>query len=105
MILGIILLTIIEDRGSNLIGIICLLTVTFLSGLIRFIFYELITVVIIWWVSVRSTSFERGSAVRYILWYSFVIRFLLVANLDLALMSIIICLIGYSKLPTFGLHQ
>jgi NADH:ubiquinone oxidoreductase subunit 4 (subunit M) len=39
------------------------------------------------------------------LWYSFVIGFLLIANLELSTITLIICLIGYSKLPTFGLHQ
>jgi NADH:ubiquinone oxidoreductase subunit 4 (subunit M) len=52
-----------------------------------------------------SSSFERGSAVGYILWYSFVIRFLLVSSLELHGMSLVICLIRFSKLPVFGLHQ
>jgi NADH:ubiquinone oxidoreductase subunit 4 (subunit M) len=104
-VLGIVLLMMIEDRGSYLVAGLCLFTVTFLTRFFGFICYELITVVMVWWVSIGSSSFERGSAVGYILWYSFVIGFLLIANLELSMIALVICLIGYSKLPTFGLHQ
>lgn len=43
-----VLLMIIEDGGSYLIARLCLFTVTFLTGFVGFICYELITVVIVW---------------------------------------------------------
>lgn len=72
--------------------------------IIRFIGYELIIVVFVWWVIMRA-GYERGSAVIYLGFYSFVLRWLLIANMDMMLASSLLILIGYSKLPVFRLHQ
>lgn len=74
-------------------------------GIVRFMFYELITVIMVWWLGMTSNSFERMSALSYIMWYSFVLGFLLVMNFDLGVIRLLVGLIRFSKLPVFRLHR
>jgi len=52
-----------------------------------------------------SNTFERGGANSYIGWFSLTLGFILVATFDMNLISVLIILIGLSKLPVYGLHQ
>lgn len=72
-------------------------------SIIRFMFYEGMFLVFVWWVMIRS-GYERGFAVMYLRMYSFCVRFILIAEFEIVIATFLIILIGFSKLPVFRLH-
>jgi len=86
-------------------GLIVAYTVVQLTGLMRIMMYELVTVFIIWWLLIDSNTFERGSANSYMGWFSLTLRFILVATFDMNMIMVLTLLIRLSKLPVYGLHQ
>jgi NADH:ubiquinone oxidoreductase subunit 4 (subunit M) len=86
-------------------GLLVLLACVNLTGLIRIMLYELVTVFMIWWLLMDSNTFERRGANLYMRWFSLTLRFILVSGFDICIMTILVLLIGLSKLPVYGLHQ
>jgi len=86
-------------------GLMVRFTVIQLTGLVRIMIYELVTIFMIWWLLIDSNTFERGRANLYMGWFSLTLGFILVSTLDMNIMTMLVLLIGLSKLPVYGLHQ
>jgi hypothetical protein len=84
------------------VGITSVLYVTI--TILGFIIYEILFVLFVWWICYGGRSFERGRANMYLVFYSFCLGFMLMSSMDLCIMTRLVSLIGFSKLPVFGLH-
>lgn len=73
-------------------------------SIVGFMVYESLFVIFVWWIRWSGGSYERGGANLYLVFYSFCLGFVLLVRFDLGVMSLIVSLIGFSKLPVFGLH-
>jgi len=85
--------------------VLVFLTIVNLTRLVGMMIYELVTVFMVWWLMIDSNTFERGGANSYIGWFSLTLRFALISNFDLSIITLLTSLIGFSKLPVYGLHQ
>lgn len=96
-----------SEKGEwiRFMTMIALLSCCYLCSIFRIILYEILRVLMLWWVRSIGRSFERGRAVYYILWYGFTLGFILVSGFDLGVITLLVALIRFSKLPVFGLHQ
>lgn len=86
-------------------GFMIMVTVINITRLIRIMLFELVTILIVWWLLIDSNTFERGSANSYIGWFSLTLGFILISLFDLNMMTLLVMLIGLSKLPIYRLHQ
>lgn len=86
-------------------GLLVLLVCISLTGLLGIMLYELVTIFMIWWLLMDSNTFERGGANSYIGWFSLTLGFMLISNFDLGIITVLVILIGLSKLPVYRLHQ
>jgi hypothetical protein len=85
-----------------MVGVTSMLYVT--MTILGFIMYEVLFVLFVWWICYGGRSFERGGANMYLVFYSFCLGFMLMGSMDLYVMTVLVSLIGFSKLPVFGLH-
>jgi NADH-ubiquinone oxidoreductase chain 4 len=69
-----------------------------------FILFEIYTIIFFVLVSVIGSSYERGNAVIFIIFFGFVLRFRAVINNTLMFMGVILLMLRLSKLPMYGLH-
>merc|ERR1719159_1345325 len=69
-----------------------------------FAIFEFYTVLFFMLVSNFGSSYERGSANIFIIFFGFVLRFRVVMNNSMVMIRLILVILGLAKLPLYGLH-
>merc|ERR1719159_1537650 len=70
-----------------------------------FAIFEFYTVLFFMLVSNFGSSYERGSANIFIIFFRFVLGFRVVMNNSIIMMGLILVMLGLAKLPLYGLHM
>jgi NADH:ubiquinone oxidoreductase subunit 4 (subunit M) len=70
-----------------------------------FALFELYTIIFFILVSMIRSSYERRGAIVFIMFFRFVLRFGVVINNNLVVMSVLLLILGLAKLPMFRLHM
>merc|ERR1712003_170151 len=69
-----------------------------------FAIFEFYTILFFVLVANFGSSYERGSANIFIIFFRFVLRFRVVMNNSIIIMGLILVILGLAKLPLYGLH-
>lgn len=69
-----------------------------------FAFLELFFCVVLIMLLFNSSTFERSGSVQYLLYFSLVVRFVLIGNFDISIITFCLLLVILAKLPLWGLH-
>jgi hypothetical protein len=69
-----------------------------------FTIFEYYTIIFFLMVSNIRSSYERGSANTFIMFFRFVLGFGVVINNNLDVMGFLLLVLGLAKLPMYGLH-
>lgn len=74
------------------------------NGISRFMFIELMFIVVLACVWLSSSTYERGGALSYLWFFSLLIRFGMVVMFDMHIISLVVIFVVLAKLPLIGLH-
>jgi len=69
-----------------------------------FILFEFYTILFFVLVANFGSSYERGSANIFIMFFRFVLRFGVVINNNMIVIGLVLVILGLAKLPLYGLH-
>lgn len=70
-----------------------------------FAMFEFYTILFFVLVSNLGSSYERGGANVYIIFFGFVLRFGVVISNNIVIIRLILLILGLAKLPIYGLHS
>jgi len=70
-----------------------------------FTMFEFYTILFFVLVSNLGSSYERGRANVYIMFFRFVLRFGVVTSNSIVMIGLILLVLGLAKLPMYGLHS
>lgn len=70
-----------------------------------FAIFEFYTILFFILVSNLGSSYERGGANVYIIFFGFVLGFRVVMNNGMLIMGLVLLMLGLAKLPIYGLHS
>merc|ERR1712003_200757 len=69
-----------------------------------FAVFEFYTILFFVLVANFGSSYERGSANTFIIFFRFVLRFGVVINNSIVVIGLVLVILGLAKLPLYGLH-
>merc|ERR1712178_34518 len=69
-----------------------------------FAIFEFYTILFFVLVANFGSSYERGSANMFIIFFRFVLGFRVIMNNSIVMMGLILVILGLAKLPLYGLH-
>jgi len=69
-----------------------------------FIIYEFMVIVFLIIILMNSSTNERMISISYLLFFRYVLGIMLILNNQLIIMGLLLLVIGYAKLPLYGLH-
>merc|ERR1712003_348462 len=70
-----------------------------------FSMFEFYTILFFVLVTNFGSSYERGSANVFIIFFRFVLRFRVVINNSIVVIGLVLVILGLAKLPLYGLHM
>lgn len=70
-----------------------------------FAMFEFYTILFFVLVSNLGSSYERGGANVYIMFFRFVLRFGVVTSNSIMIIGLVLLILGLAKLPIYGLHS
>jgi hypothetical protein len=89
---------------GGLIIVIILLIFVMKFDYVMFILFEIYTVLFLLIVINNRSSYERGGANMYLIFFRYVIRMGVVIMNNLMLIGVLLLMLRISKLPMYGVH-
>lgn len=100
-----LVLIVILIFGADLSAVFLIIMIVVGNGLLRFIFMELMFIVVLFTVWLASATYERSGALSYLWFFSLLIGFMMISMFDLNGASFLVILVILAKLPLVGLHM